>query len=179
MGFTIYYRSTRPVSPARADAVAEAALDLCRGRSWLGCEPVGFFSGPDDGHLFGGSKPNFQPHPDDAASAARSGLPDGTTRDMLDVLCRLSRDHQIDWELMHDHSDGPVGRIRRGVCDNEVLALIEGCVHLCDFFEDPTADFESEIDGFPPPASGSGERDEGDEDDDGGPSILPFRPRGD
>lgn len=176
MGFSIYYRSTRPVSPARADAVAEAALDLCRGRSWLGCEPVGFFPETGDGHLMGGSKPNFQPHPDDAASA-RSGLPDGTTRDLIDILCRLSRDHQVDWELMHDHSDGPVGYIRRGVCDDEVLALAEGVAGLGDILEGLMDDFEPQIDGFPSPATGSGERDEDDEDDDGGPSILPFRPK--
>lgn len=98
MGFTVYYRSTHPVSSAEVDAVKKSALDLSRGRTWLGCEPVYFFDS-DDGHLMGGSKPNFQPDPGDAAAAAREGLPDGATRDMLDILCRLSRDHGIDWEL--------------------------------------------------------------------------------
>src|SRR5947199_172826 len=98
MGFTIYYRSTRPVAKAEADAIHQAAREANVGRTWLGCEPVHFFPGVEAGHLLGGSKPNFEPHPDDAAASAGEGLPDGTVRDVLDVLCRLSRDHAIDWE---------------------------------------------------------------------------------
>jgi hypothetical protein len=131
MGFTIYYRSTRPVSPAEAQAVEQSTRAACRGRTWLSCEPVHFFGG-DDGHLLGGSKPNFQPHPDDVAAAAREGLPDGTARDMLDILCRLSRAHGIDWEITHDHSDGPVGYVRGGVCDADVLAQVEAFAELGD-----------------------------------------------
>mgnify|MGYP001029230339 CR=1 FL=1 len=128
MGFTVYYRSTRTVTPAESDAVRQAARAANAGRTWLGCEPVHFF--PDhDGHLTGGSKPNFTPHPDDAASAARSGLPDGTTRDLLDVLCQLGRAHGIDWALSHDH-DPDIGEIRGGVCDESVLAQIEAFVAL-------------------------------------------------
>jgi hypothetical protein len=101
-------------------------------RTWLSCEPVHFFPGDNDGHLFGGSKPNFMPHPDDAASAVQSGLPDGTTRDMLDILCRLSRDHAVDCEISHDDSGGPVGYIRSGICDEEVLAQIEAFADVAD-----------------------------------------------
>jgi hypothetical protein len=133
MGFTIYYRSTRPVSPAEAAAIERAAANACRGRTWLHCEPVHFFSGNEGGHLLGGSKPNFRPHPDDAASAARRGLPDGSARDMLDVLCRLSRDHGIDWEISHDHSDGPVGFIRAEECDGDVLVQVEAFADLADY----------------------------------------------
>jgi hypothetical protein len=131
MGFTVYYRSTRPVAPAEAEVIRRAAGEANAGRSWLGCEPVHFFPGDDGGHLLGGSKPNFQPHPGDAAAAARSGLPDGTTRDMLDILCRLSRDHGIDWALSHDH-DTDVGYIRAGVCDEGALAQIEAFAVMGD-----------------------------------------------
>jgi hypothetical protein len=130
MGFSIYYRSTRPVNPAEADALREAARAACAGRTWLSCEPIHFFAGQEDGHLFGGSKPNFQPHPDDAAAAAREGLPDGTARDLLDILGLLSRDHAVDWDLSHDH--GPVGYIRGGVCDQHVLDQIEALADLGD-----------------------------------------------
>src|SRR3954454_8911684 len=100
MGFTVYYRSTRPVGKAESDAIRQAAHEANAGRTWLGCEPVHFFDPDEQGHLVGGSKPNFLPHPDDVASAAAAGgRPNGTTRDLLDVLCRLSRDHRIDWEL--------------------------------------------------------------------------------
>jgi hypothetical protein len=102
----------------------------------LSCEPVHFFTGGDDGHLLGGSKPNFQPHPDDVASAAREGLPDGSARDMLDVLSRLSRDHGVDWEIRHDHSDGPIGYIRSGTCDDNVLSQVEAFADLADILAD-------------------------------------------
>ncbi len=130
LGFTIYYRSTSPVSPAEADAILRAARLANKGRTSLGCEPVHFFPN-DDGHLLGGSKPNFQPHPDDALAAAREGLPDGNTRDMLDVLCRLSRDLGVDWGLSHDH-DPAIGFIRAGECDHNVLAQIEAFADLGD-----------------------------------------------
>jgi hypothetical protein len=135
MGFSIHYRSTEPVAPAVAEVVARAATELCRGRSWLKCEPV-YLMPDEDGHLRGHSKPNFLPHPDDAAAAAISGLPDGTTRDMLDILCRLSREHGIDWEIGHDHSDGPIGYVRGGVSDEEVEAQVEAFADLGNILED-------------------------------------------
>jgi hypothetical protein len=101
------------------------------GRTWLMCEPLCFWLDENDGHLMGGSKPNFFPHPDDAASAASTGLPDGTLRDLLDILCQLSRDHGIDWEISHDHSDGTIGLIRDGICDPEVLTQVEILADLC------------------------------------------------
>lgn len=132
MGFSVNYRSTGPVDLAQAEAIARSAAELCRGRTWLHCEPVWFFPGSADGHLFGASKPNFLPHPADAESAGRSELPDGTARDMLDVLVRLSREYGLDWEISHDYSGGPIGFIREGVCDEGVLAEIEAFADLAD-----------------------------------------------
>jgi hypothetical protein len=57
MGFTVYYRSTRPVDAATKGAIEKAARAASEGRTWLSCEPVHFFSG-DKEHLMGGSKPN-------------------------------------------------------------------------------------------------------------------------
>jgi hypothetical protein len=124
MGFTVSYRSTRPVTSTEKAAIQLAARDAIQGRTWLGCEPVHFVS-DEDGYLLGFSKPNFVPHPDDVAAAEQEKLPNGTTRDMIDILCQLSRDHAIDWEISHDFSDGPIGHIKSGTCDEEVLAQIE------------------------------------------------------
>jgi hypothetical protein len=66
------------------------------------------------------------------ASAVRTGLPDGTARDMLDLLCQISRDHGIDWEISHDYSEGPIGTIRAGECDGDVLAQVEAFTDLGD-----------------------------------------------
>lgn len=165
MGFAIYYRSTRRVSRARADAIDKAAERLCRGRTWLSCEPVGFYSDLKDGRLAGSSKPNFLPDPDDAAAAGREALPDGTALDMLEVLCQLSRDHGVDWELSHDHHPGPIGYVRGGACEGKLREQIEAFADLGDILSDLEAGGESE--------PGGGEE----EGDDRGPQILPFPTR--
>jgi hypothetical protein len=107
-------------------------MRLCQGRTWLSCEPVFFFDDDVDGHMMGCCKPNFMPHPDDVASAQAECLPDGTIQDALNVLCKLSRDHEIDWEISHDYSDGPIGFIRNGQADFEVLEQIEAFGRLAD-----------------------------------------------
>jgi hypothetical protein len=126
MGFSVYYRSTRPVSPAKVDAIEQAADNLC---------------------------------------------------DLLDILCQLSREHRIDWEISHDYSDGPIGYIRGGVCDDAVLTQIEAFADLGDVLGDLMGDSEAQQPAFPLSAFGDSERDM-DEDDDDGPSILSFRPKG-
>lgn len=158
MGFSIYYRSTRPVSPEEEVAIRRTAHQASVGRTWLSCEPVHFFNGEpdDDGRLFGGSKPNFLPHPDDAASAASAGLPDGDVRDLFDVLCHLSRDHGVDWEISHEHAPEPAGYIRDGVCDPGLNGLPESLADMTRLI----AEFEN---GGPP-----------DDDDGEGPALLQF-----
>jgi hypothetical protein len=138
MGYRFYYRSTRPVTPAEASAIEQVTPELCRGRTWLSCEGVHYY-GSKDGHLAGGSKTNPLPHPDDAADAAQDGRPDGTTRDALAILCRLSSDHGVDWEVSGDIS-GPVGYIRGGVCDDEVVSKIGSLADLGDILRDLGAD---------------------------------------
>jgi len=138
MGYKFYYRSMRPVTPAEASAIEQATHELCRGRTWPSREGVHYY-GSKDGHLAGGSKPNPLPHPDDAADAALDGRPDGTTRDALDILCRLSSDHGVDWVVSDDIS-GPVGFIRGGVCDDEVASKIGSLADLGDLIRDLEAD---------------------------------------
>lgn len=163
MGFSIAYRSTRSVSPAEAAAINQKAEAACQGRTWLSCEPPLGFHADDNGRLRGHSKPNFQPHPDDVAAAARESLPDGTARDLLDVLCRLSREHAIDWEISHDYSDGPIGLIRDGQCDDEVLSQILAFADLAaELGSLIKVEFETDMDE--------------DSEDGLGPSILPFQP---
>jgi hypothetical protein len=83
----------------------------------------------NDGSLSGGSKPNFMPSSEDAAAAAQEKLPDGTVRDMLDILCALSRDFGVDWALSHDH-DPAIGFIRSGVCEENALNQIDALADM-------------------------------------------------
>ncbi len=127
MGFAVAYQTTEQISPALQRQLIDAMNDLSVGRTWLSCEPP--FLMNEGGTLVGASKPNFAPHPDDVSSAKSEELPDGTLNDVLDVLCELSRRFDVDWEISHDHSDGPLGYIRNGVCDDEVRTQ-------CDAFTD-------------------------------------------
>ncbi len=167
MGFSICYRSTRPVSPAEAAAINRTAEAACQGYTWLSCESLLLSIDDEDSHLHGSSKPNFHPHFEDVVSAANERLPDGTVRNLLEVLCRISREHSIDWEISHDYSDGPIGYIRAGVCDADVQTQIE-------IFADVAEELSNLRD------DKFFDRDMNDEDeDDEGPSILPFRPKSD
>jgi hypothetical protein len=49
------------------------------------------------------------------------------------VLCRLSRDHGIDWALSHDPD---ISQIRAGVCDENTLAQIEALDELGDILSE-------------------------------------------
>src|SRR6476646_7487846 len=75
MGFSFYYRSTRHVTSNEAANIERAAVKLTRGHTWLSCEPLILSASEEDGHLEGGSKPTFQPHPDDTAIRSQSELP--------------------------------------------------------------------------------------------------------
>jgi hypothetical protein len=52
------------------------------------------------------------------------------------VLSRLSLDHGVDWEISHDASDGPIGYIRNGICDDEVLNQVGALADLGDIFSE-------------------------------------------
>lgn len=135
MGFSIGYELTEPVSPQLESALLDALESLRTGRAWLSCEPP--FLHNYDGVLSGSSKPNFTPHPDDVAAAEAEGLPDGTLDDLLEILCQLSRQFNVDWEISHDYSDGPLGYIRAGVVDEDVRVQ-------CDAFNDLVDDLRVE-----------------------------------
>ena len=123
MGFSIGYQLTEPVTGEIEAAMLDATDSLCAGRTWLSCEPPCLVN--YDGILAGASKPNFAPHPDDVASAESEGLPAGTVNDLLEILSQLSRQFNVDWEISHDYSDGPVGYIRGGEIDDDVRTQCE------------------------------------------------------
>jgi hypothetical protein len=123
MSFEVYYRSTRPVEPAEAEAIEESAGRLCD-RDWQGWEPVRFYGASANGSLFGGCKPDCGPHRARLA-AGQQGPPTAAHCPLLNVLSQLSREYGIDWEFSHDHSKGPIGYIRGGTPDKQLVAEID------------------------------------------------------
>ena len=86
--------------------------------------------------------------PDDVAAVASEGLPDGTVQDLLDALCQISREYNVDWEFSHDHDPGPIGFIRHGVADDRLIRQIDEFRGLGDAIGEIMGEFESEMDGF-------------------------------
>ncbi|MBN1911152.1 MAG: hypothetical protein JW818_15505 [Pirellulales bacterium] len=166
MSFTIYYQSTKPVPADLHEAIDHDVERLCHGRSWLSCEPIGFSEYHP--YLSGGVKPNFTPHPEDIAAAKAESLPDGTLLDAIDILVELSKTYGIDWEFSHDYDPGPIGHIRGGVADPDLLRQLEALGEFTEFLSDEMdADFGQ---------SGTGRNDDDlDEDgDDEPPNIIKF-----
>jgi hypothetical protein len=179
LGFAVSYRSTKPVEPSKFTRVQSVISKSVRGRTWLSSEPA-WVMHQDDGHLIGASKPNMQPDPDDAAAARSESLPDGTIADVVQILCDISQAEGIDWELSHDHSSGPIGLIRNGIADPNVLTEIETIAEVCQVLGEAEISLSDHIvvggekegsvdvaDANPPEP----------EDDDDGPRILKFSPR--
>ena len=177
MGFTVYYRSTCPVTEAKAKQIQQAVSIANQGRSWLSCEPIDFFPDQRDGHLFGGSKPTFEPAPVDVASAEQEGLPNGGIDDLLEILCMISRDHGVDWEFSHDYDPGPIGFIRGGIADDRLMVLIETLAETCDMVGDFAGDFRQDSGKDHSPRDARVSTDGPDDDDE--PRILRLWPKPD
>jgi hypothetical protein len=167
MGFTVYYRSTVSLDADRADQIRRAISKANKGRSWLSCEPVSIFGEQEDGHLFGGSKPNFMPHPDDVAEAQAENLPDGTILDVLEILCDVSESHGVDWEFSHDHDPGPIGFVRNGIAESQLREQIDAFAELCGAIGECESDFADD-------STSTNHESESGEDDD--PPILRLWP---
>ena len=141
MGLSIRYRSTDTMHPALAFEIKQHAEQLIAGFTWLSCEPVNLQQSTD-GYLGGASKPNFFPAEADTESAHKSGVPDGTVMTLAEVLCQLSRDHEVDWEIGHDYEAEPIGRICSGVADKDLAEQLETLGSVGDLFDELFTDDE-------------------------------------
>jgi hypothetical protein len=133
VGFCINYRSTRAVTAAEAEAIDQAASRLCDDDNWGdGCEEICFYECFEanagerpyaEGHLSGSSKISFNAPEEDAMPGEETRIV--TIHDLIDTLCQISRDHQVDWEIGHDYHEGPAGYIRSGSADDKLVAEID------------------------------------------------------
>ncbi|TWU46285.1 hypothetical protein Poly51_56810 [Rubripirellula tenax] len=183
MGFTIQYCSTEAMHPAQAFEIKQDASILSSGFTWLSCEPV-ILNQKSDGRLAGASKPNFFADPPPSDDTNAEGLPDGNVLTMTDVLCELSRRHKINWKIGHDYEQDPIGEIRAGVIDPDLLEQLEAFGSIGELL-DSMADDDEEEDDLALRASrlsfladqdnvNKGKVDEDQADDDDEPRLLKF-----
>ena len=129
MGFDLSYSTTEQISPALQREIIADAEALDQAHSWVQCD--GPSLGNDNGFLTGSSRVSPS-DPDGVAEAQDSGKPIGKLPDLLQALCELSGRHGIDWEIIHDHSDGLVGLIQYGTPDDAVRGTFDGVGELLE-----------------------------------------------
>lgn len=173
MGFCLYYRSSEPMHPALAFEIGEDVDRLVQQFDWCNCGPVKLKQ-ETDGFLAGECGAWFRT--DDDLENPFSSLPPAVLMTVIEVLCDLSANHDVDWVIGHDYEMGPVGRICDGIADADLIEEIETLDSIGDLIEDIDRD-ECEADddwrGFElrdyhaaPPVE--------DETDDDGPRLLKF-----
>jgi hypothetical protein len=112
MGHTLRYRTCQAIDPDREAAIRCAAEALNRGRSWV----LAFTRDHGDGRLRCTMEPADDPdgrRPD----GARARWPGAyEARSLLDRLCGISRECDVDWEIWAKYGPRPVGVIRGGEC---------------------------------------------------------------
>ncbi|MFK8114597.1 MAG: hypothetical protein AB8B91_20515 [Rubripirellula sp.] len=143
MGLSIQYRSTDAMHPALAYEIKQHADRLSEGYSWLSCEPV-TLTQLSGGFLGGASKPNFFPVEVDIDCSSKDGVPDGTVLTLAEVLCTLSREHGVDWEIGHDFESEPIGRISHGKVGEELVEQLEALGSVGDLLENIFDDEEDD-----------------------------------
>ena len=135
MGFSIHYRSTESMHPAQAFEIKQHAEKLVGRYSWGGCEPV-LLQQQTDGYLTGQSKPIFFPAEVDSGGADLDALPGGTVLALAEVLCVLSREHDVDWEIGHNYEPEPIGCICNGIADQDLIEQLETFGSIGDLLDD-------------------------------------------
>jgi hypothetical protein len=121
MGHTLTYRTCQPLSPEQEAAVRSAADAFNQGRAWV----LTFFRDERDGHLTCYMEPSDRPDGNPAGGKTLQWPGPYEAKCLLDGLCGISRDCQVDWEIHHPYGLRPVGVIRGGVCHADEEALAE------------------------------------------------------
>ncbi len=171
MGVCIYYRSCEPLHPAAAYDINQHVDRLLERYTWNSCEPVLLRHFPD-GHLGGASKPNFD-EDEFRFDEEMGGLPDGNVMTLVEVLCELSRDHEVDWDIGDDYSPKPIGCIRNGVADLDLMEQLETLDLIGDLLESETIALEEDDQVWSDEAIRDHEL-SCDDDNDEGPRLLKF-----
>jgi hypothetical protein len=92
------------------------------------CEPVWIAPAAEDGVLFGRSKLNLHPYPDEVEEAAAQDPDEHDLRALVHILCGLSEKHHLTWEL--DVDGEFLGRIKDGVCDTAIYDGVDGLAEV-------------------------------------------------
>ncbi len=131
MGVTLEYHTKSTVASDKVQAIVAASREP-NNQPWLLCEPIHFFDMPGfENQLFGASKLNLMPDPEEKAEAeANYDSEKNDLEFLIDKLEELSRRFDIDWMILIEGS--PLGSIKNGRCDPEVRSAVEAMASVSE-----------------------------------------------
>jgi len=167
MAFTVHFQSTEPISSIVHQSLSESLAQLTHRHHWAGCEPPVLADELDaSGKILGSCRPNFMPIPDDYLNCDSKRLPDGSIHDVIDILSQLSSEFVVDWQLDHDHHEGPIGFIRNGSVDIQLKLEITHIAGIGTVVADALAHLPEQLPSHDPESQDS---------NDDEPRILKFQ----
>lgn len=131
MGVTIEYYTKSEVDLDEVRAIVAATKEP-NGQPWILCEPIHFFDMPGfEKQLFGASKLNLLPDPDEKAEADANYHPEKNDLEfLLDKLAEISQRFNVDWMIQIEGS--PIGSIDDGVCDDTVREAVKAMADVAE-----------------------------------------------
>ena len=124
MAYTVSYRSCLPVRPEQEAAVRKAVDAFNQGRVWV----LSISRNEIDGCLVCLMKSTEQS--DGKTGGARHWPGAYEVKCLLDGLCGISRDCQVDWEIRDTYCLRPLGIIRNGECHADPEAQAEAARNM-------------------------------------------------
>lgn len=172
MGYSICYRSSKPMDDETRSKIEAEVSELCTGYGWFSCDPISFHDGVkiagNESHLMGASKLSFEIDSDDVAEAKAAGYPDGTPATLIEILCQISDKHGVDWEFTDDESSS-FGSICNGKPSPQLVDALRSFDELYSGF----GEFSSLENKWDDSAKNDNLKNDEDDQDDG-PHILKF-----
>jgi hypothetical protein len=115
MGHTLTYHSCQPVDAEREAAIRKAVDTFNVGRDWI----LHLLKEPATGKLIGTMELKSELDSGRASAGKQRWPGPYEAKCMVDALCDISRDCQVDWEIRATYAARPVGTIRGGVCQSD------------------------------------------------------------
>jgi hypothetical protein len=122
MSHTLTYRSQAPVDPGVEGSIRQAVEAFNRGREW-----VLAIRRDHDGRLIGTMEP---------AGGGEARWPGPYEAEgIMEAVRSLSRDFQVDWDVLVTYGRRPVGVVRAAVCHSDQAALDEATRRLGESYD--------------------------------------------
>ena len=132
MGVSIDYVTQSQISPETRAAIV-AASDEPDSQSWNLCEPICFFDDVPgyENRLFGSSKLNMMPHPDDCAAQNDRSTECNDLEFLLNQLCNYSKKFQVNWVVQVEGSE--LGVIENGTAEKSLMEAVRAMAQFSSF----------------------------------------------